>query len=133
MVLSDIIALLALLVSIASIIISLLSDIQYSKLLVFNEYTKRFQEIVSKFYTDPTNSTHHRLYFDLCCLEYFLKEEKLVPLKLWKSWVHEMKQIMKNGNIRTSWEEYKRHYDKQEDFKTFFETEIITQSITNKK
>lgn len=132
MVLSDIIALLALLVSIASIVISLFSSIQNSKLLVFNEYTKRFQEIVLNLYTDPTNSMHHRSYFDLCCLEYFLKEEKLVPTKLWKSWVHEMKQIMKNENIRTSWDEYKCHYDKQEDFKMFFETEIITQKITNK-
>lgn len=127
----DIVAFFALAVSILSLILSWWTGSKYSQLIVFNEYTKRYQEIVLKLYTDPNNIAYHKSYFDLCCLEHILNTENLLPSKIWKSWVHEMKQIMKKEEIRASWEKQKSNYDKQEDFKIFFE-DIVTKSKTIK-
>ncbi len=128
----DIVAIFALVVSVISLVLSWRTSSRYSQMVVFNEYTRRFQEIVVKLYTNPKDPAYHKLYFDLCCLEYILLENNLLPPKIWDSWVCEMKQIIKNNSyIQDSWDTQQSAYDNQKDFKKFFE-EIVAQSKTIK-
>ncbi len=128
----DIVAIFALVVSVISLVISWYTGSKYLKLVVFNEFTRRFQEISKDLYLNPSNTAYHKLFFDLCCEEYYLKTKKQLPAGIWDSWVYEMKRIIKNNvYIQNSWDTEQSSYNKQEDFKIFFE-EIVTQSKTIK-
>ena len=129
MVLSDIIALLALLVSVTSLVLSWRTSNKHSELYGFYEFTRRFQEIVLHLYPDTKDKTYHKLYFDLCNEEFYMSENNKLPSDIWDSWISEMKIIMTEKDILESWQKLKDNYD--EKFKEFFE-KIITQSITNK-
>ena len=128
MVLSDIIALLALLVSIASIIISWITSNKRSELYGFYEFTKRFQEIVQHLYPNTKNKTYHKLYFDLCNEEFCMHDN--LRQDIWNSWVSEMKIIMSEDDILKSWDNLKHNYE--EKFRDFFEKDIIAYNKTHK-
>lgn len=129
MVLSDIIALLALLVSVTSLVLSWRTSNKRTEMYGFYEFTKRFQEIELKLYSHPEDEIYHKLYFDLCCEEYYMHTNDNLPQGIWDSWKSEMELIMGKENIQKSWQKLKDNYD--EKFKEFFE-KIIVQSITNK-
>lgn len=127
---SDVIAFSALLVSVASLVVSWYVSNKTSRLSVFSEYTRRFQDIVLHLYSDPNNKeVYHKLYFDLCSEEYYLRKQ--LPRGIWNNWEQGMKRMMENEDIRASWEKQKFNYNMQEEFMMFF-LEEITQSKTNK-
>ncbi len=72
---SDIIAIFALIVSSVSLVVSWHTSNRHSRLSVFSEYTRRYQDIVLRLYSDPSNKeVYHKLYFDLCSEEYYLRK-----------------------------------------------------------
>lgn len=110
---------------------SLRIDGKRHRTLMFTEYTKRFQEIILHLYSDPQNkSAYHRLYFDLCSEEYYLKSTKQLPDNIWNKWVYGMKLMMKNESFRASRKVESVNYDNQKEFIRFFDN-IINQSNLN--
>lgn len=123
---SDIIAIFALIVSSVSLVVSWHTSNRHSRLSVFSEYTRRYQDIVLRLYSDPSNKeVYHKLYFDLCSEEYYLRKQ--LPHGIWNNWEQGMKRMMENEDIRASWEKQKYDYNMQEGFMKFF-LEEITQS-----
>ena len=112
-------------VSIISLVVSLRIDGKRHRTLMFTEYTKRFQEIILHLYSDPQNkSAYHRLYFDLCSEEYYLKSTKQLPNDIWDKWVYGMKLVMKHESLRASWKVESVNYDNQKEFRRFFDNII---------
>lgn len=118
-------------VSTISLAVSLRIDGKRHRTLMFTEYTKRFQEIILHLYSDPQNkSAYHRLYFDLCSEEYYLKSTKQLPDNIWNKWVYGLKLMMKNESFRASWKVESVNYDNQKEFIRFFDN-TISQSNLN--
>ena len=116
---SDAIALVAIVISLVSLLLQK-SDIN-KQLLVsnFSEYTRRYQELIEKI---PSNvldqdfdlfslSSNDReiilrymlIYFDLCYEEYFLYREGLIPKRLWKAWEEGINVSLSRPAFRQSW------------------------------
>ena len=126
------ISIFAMVISIISIIITYLIYKWQSQLLVFSDYTKRNQDIMLHLYSDKENKdAYHRLYFDLCCDEYYLHEKGFISNNIWKHWEYGMKITMKITSIQGAWICDAVYYDKYPEFQKFFK-KIIEESKENK-
>lgn len=117
---SDIIASLALLISLLSIWLQKSSDRSQIMVGNFLEYTKRYQEIISHFpkevveenfdLTSTSEVDREKLlrymwmYFDLCYEEYCLYKLGYIDRKLWTIWESGMKAAFSRPAFRQSWQ-----------------------------
>ncbi|MDO6838506.1 hypothetical protein Q4602_03400 [Paraglaciecola chathamensis] len=90
------------------------------KLMVFMDYTKRYQEILlnlplniydSDFCIDKLDVHEEektlrylRSYFDLCSEEYHLYLQKHISKETWKEWESGIKLVLEKTAFRTAWE-----------------------------
>lgn len=70
-------ALLAICLSIVSLVISHKAAQRQSRFSFFAEYTRRYQEITLNLLKNDENmSVYYKLYFDLCCEEHYLNDKR---------------------------------------------------------
>lgn len=118
--LSDILAILALIISIGSLFFQREGIRKQLLVANINEYTKRYQEIFqmfpesildANFDLNSLSENEQRkllrpmwLYFDLCYEEYILYHElNLIDKKLWKTWEYSMKSAFKRPSFYQGW------------------------------
>ena len=127
-----ILSIIAIIISIGSIIITWRIDVRQRQLAFFTEYTKRYQDIMIHLYGDENNKeAFHRLYFDLCSEEFYLYTKNYLPKDIWDRWVYGMKLSVKVNEIKVAWHRDEVYYDKYPEFKIFFNN-VIKESETNK-
>ncbi len=128
---SDIIQPCSLIATVAALLWSQCSDRKQSRLSMFAEYTKRYQDIIlsmpDNVYSgvgelDALSLKHLQLYFDLCSEEYHLWRKGIVPNDIWKLWSEGMRITMQNLVYRKAWDKLRNDYYKT--FQTYFDTEI---------
>ena len=129
---ADYIQLGILVAAIVSICISQRMDIKQRRTAMFAEYNRRYQEIFLNMpddiykgdvKVDKRTKKYMRMYFDLCSEEYHLWQEKIIPDKVWNTWVEGM-QIACNHQIYIdSWKALNGEYNR--DFWLYFERNVI--------
>lgn len=121
-----------LLVAVITIICSQINERKQSKLMMFAEYTRRYQDIFlsmpDDIYSgnapvDARTKKYMRLYFDLCSEEYHLWVQGVIPNKTWDIWKEGMQIAVHHQIYRKSWDAIKREYS--EEFWKYFEREVI--------
>ena len=119
-------------VTVAAVLYSLYSDRKQRRLMMFAEYTRRYQDIMVQMPDDVCLGTaavdartlkYMRLYFDLCSEEYHLWRTKAVPPYIWTLWKDGMRITMQREIYRQSWAVLKSDY--YAEFTAFFECEVI--------
>lgn len=116
-----ILSVIAIIISIGSVIVTWRIDVRQRQLSFFSEYTKRHQDIMIHLNGDESNKeAFHRLYFDLCSEEFYLHTNKYIPKDIWNRWVYGMKLTVKANDIKGAWIKDEVHYDKYPEFKKFF-------------
>lgn len=127
---SDVIASIALVISILGVYLQSLSDRKQLMLSNFLDYTKRYQEIISHFpkevidedfdlssLSDDSRDNILRymlMYFDLCYEEYSLYKLGFINLKLWELWESGIKSAFSRPAFKQSWQvvkPYTNHKD----------------------
>lgn len=130
--LNDIIQFGLLVVAVAAIICTQITANRQSKLQMFAEYTRRYQDIFMNMPDDIYNGTakvdtrtkrYMRLYFDLCSEEYHLWREKVVPDKVWNLWLEGMQIACNHRIYKNSWDAIKGEYTRE--FWHYFERNVI--------
>ena len=117
---SDLIASLALFISILSLWLQTISSNKQFMLSNFIEYTRRYQEIIIHFPKDLVNSEfditliseserenllrYMWLYFDLCNEEYCLYKLGFINTQLWNIWELGMKSSFSRPAFQQCWE-----------------------------
>ena len=144
-IISNIIALVALLVSIVGLVLSWRTSKKQLKLeqkqLKLNEeqckssalsdYSKSFNNAELKLRSNSSDSNYQKMYFDICSEGYSLYKKEYIPADVWKDYTYRMKLAMKVIPLQLAWEKQSFHYDMQDDFKSFF-NQIIKESKANK-
>lgn len=129
---SDCIQLGILLVAVFTMLFSQYNIVQQNKLMIFSEYTRRYQEIFLNMPDDIYDGTakvdertkrHIRLYFDLCSEEYHLWKKHTISKNIWRIWVKGMRISLRSAIYRTAWDNLKTEYD--ENFRNYFEREVV--------
>ena len=129
---SDCIQLGILLIAFFTMLFSQYNIMQQNKLMIFSEYTRRYQEIFLNMPDDIYKGTaevderthrHIRLYFDLCSEEYHLRKKRTISKDIWKKWIEGMRISMRSAIYRTAWDNLKMDYN--EDFRDYFEHEVV--------
>lgn len=120
------------LVAVITIVYTQYKDRRQNKILMFSEYTRRYQEILINMPESIFNGTEHinakaqmymRLYFDLCSEEYHLWRKGMIPNQIWEMWKEGM-QITTNRPIyKKAWKDLSVEYNK--DFWQYFNREVI--------
>ncbi len=127
-----VLSIIAIVISIISIVLSFLANKRQNQLAVFSEYTKRYQDIMMHIYSCRENKeVYHRLYFDLCSEEYYLRKQKLVSEDIWEYWIYGMKMTVRDTCVQGAWVRDEVYYDKYPEFQKFFK-KIIEDSKDNK-
>lgn len=120
------------LVAAITVVYTQYKDRRQNKILMFSEYTRRYQEILINMpesIFDGTGSmdakakTYMRLYFDLCSEEYHLWKKGIIPDKVWKMWKEGMKITTDRPVYKVAWEELKDEYNKG--FRRYFNNKVI--------
>lgn len=142
---SDIIALLALSISILSLWLQNSGSQKQIMLSNFLEYTQRYQEIISHFPKDVINQNfditsmpeneqesllrYMWMYFDLCYEEYQLHKLGFINSNLWKFWDIGMKSAFSRPAFQQSWYliRDKTKYEPDLDFVKFVESSFKSQ------
>ena len=119
------------LVAVITIVYTQYKDRRQNKILMFSEYTRRYQEILINMPESIFNGTEHinaktqmymRLYFDLCSEEYHLWRKGMIPNQIWEMWKEGM-QITTNRPIyKKAWKDLSVEYNK--DFWQYFVEEL---------
>ena len=138
---SDCITLFILLAAVITIAITQYNIVQQNKLMIFSEYTRRYQEIFLTMTDDIYDGTaavdertkrHIRLYFDLSSEEYHLWKKHTISQDIWRMWVEGMRISLRSPVYQTAWDNLKIEYN--EDFRNYFEREVVEvakKQITN--
>lgn len=122
-ILTIVFSVLALIVSIVSIVCSYRTVRKSLQMSLFKEYTRRYQEITMGLMTDKENEVkYQRLYIDLCSEEYYLNEKGCLPKDVWEMWVDGMNLVVKEESLKTAWKQYSVFYNS--DFGKFFDNLI---------
>ena len=109
------------LVAVITIVYTQYKDRRQNKILMFSEYTRRYQEILINMPESIFNGTEHinakaqmymRLYFDLCSEEYHLWEKGMIPNQVWEMWKEGMQITTNRPVYKTAWEELSGEYNK---------------------
>lgn len=109
---SIIIAAGALAVSIVSLVCSIKAAKNSLQMNIFNEFTRRHQEITMGLMSDHQNEVkYQRLYIDLCSEEYYLNKKDCLPKEVWEMWVEGMKLAVKAESLKTAWKQHSGSYD----------------------
>ncbi|MBR4786837.1 MAG: hypothetical protein IK013_03025 [Bacteroidales bacterium] len=118
--LSVVVAGLAILVSIYSLVLSDKTRKRNLQMSFFSEYTRRYQEIEMGLMSDDSqkNDLYCRLYFDLCSEEFYLKSKDCLPTDVWQMWLDGMKMMTKKELLQVKWKMYSQYYN--DDFASFF-------------
>ena len=101
-----------------------------SQLAFFAEYTKRLHKLMLHFPEnwDETSTLNDeqkrylRVYFDLCCEQWFLYENEHIKSEFWEEWKQGMEFTFKQKTVSDYWEKRKLFYP---DFRKFVETELL--------
>lgn len=108
------------------------------QILMFSEYTRRYQDIMlnmpdeiysiregfQDFHLSPKTKKWMQLYFDLCSEEFHLWQKGYIPKDVWKLWKEGMKDAMAKKEFASSWHIMNSYYN-DKDFLSFFNHEII--------
>lgn len=110
------------------------------KLIVFMDYTKRYQEICLNFPeninevdfsfdkldkgTREKTLRYMRAYFDLCSEEYHLYLQKHIDKKTWVEWESGIKYALSKSSFRTAWSILKLDTIYYSDFTVFVSNTI---------
>ncbi|MBQ6046207.1 MAG: hypothetical protein IJL38_01110 [Bacteroidales bacterium] len=122
-IISTIIAAVALVVSIVSLVCSKQAAKKSLQMNIFNEFTRRYQEITMGLMSDHQNEVkYQRLYIDLCSEEYYLNKKDCLPKEVWKMWLEGMIIAVKVDSLKTAWTQYRGLYDPG--FQGFFDNLI---------
>lgn len=128
----DLIQLGILIITVAAVLYSQYSDRKQRSLMMFAEYTRRYQDIIMQMPdnvhlgtagVDSRTLKYMSLYFDLCSEEYHLWRTGVVPQYIWTLWKDGMRITMRKEIYRQSWEALKQNY--YTEFSLFFENEVI--------
>lgn len=121
-----------LLIAAITIVYTQYKDRQQNKIMLFSEYTRRYQELLINMPPNMVCCTDHlndeiliymRLYFDLCSEEFHLWKKGMIPNQVWEIWKEGM-QITTNRPIyKMAWKELSVEYNR--DFWRYFNKEVI--------
>lgn len=120
------------LVAVVTVVYTQYKDRRQNKILMFSEYTRRYQEILINMphrifdgtgEMDAKAKMYMRLYFDLCSEEYHLWEKGMIPNQVWKIWKEGMQITTNRPVYKTAWEELSSEYN--DGFKNYFNNEVI--------
>lgn len=121
-----------LLVAVVTIIYTQYKDRQQNKIMMFSEYTRRYQEILIHMPESLFSDTgkldekaiiHMRLYFGLCSEEYYLWKNDMIPGHIWQMWKDGMQITTDREIYKIAWEKLKYNYNK--DFQEYFNREVV--------
>lgn len=121
-----------LILAVASILYSQYSDRKQRRLMMFAEYTRRYQDIIMQMpdniylgnaVLDGRTLKYMNLYYDLCSEEYHLWRTGIVPQYIWTLWKDGMRITTQNEVYRQAWATLKQNY--YIEFTTFFDREVI--------
>ena len=120
------------LVAVVTVVYTQYKDRLQNKILMFSEYTRRYQEILINMpqsifdgtgEMDAKAKMYMRLYFDLCSEEYHLWEKGMIPNQVWEMWKEGMQITTNRPVYKTAWEELSGEYNNG--FKSYFNNEVI--------
>lgn len=121
-----------LLIAAITIVYTQYKDRRQNKIMLFSEYTRRYQELLINMPPNMVCCTNHlndeiliymRLYFDLCSEEFHLWKKGMIPNQVWEMWKEGM-QITTNRPIyKMAWKELSVEYNR--DFWRYFNKEVI--------
>lgn len=121
-----------LLIAAITIVYTQYKDRRQNKIMLFSEYTRRYQELLINMPPNMVCCTDHlndeiliymRLYFDLCSEEFHLWKKGMIPNQVWEIWKEGM-QITTNRPIyKMAWKELSVEYNR--DFWRYFNKEVI--------
>lgn len=121
-----------LLIAAITIVYTQYKDRRQNKIMLFSEYTRRYQELLINMPPNMVCCTDHlndeiliymRLYFDLCSEEFHLWKKGMIPNQVWEMWKEGM-QITTNRPIyKMAWKELSVEYNR--DFWRYFNKEVI--------
>lgn len=121
-----------LLAAVITIIVSYLNSREQNRLMLYAEYTRRYQDIILNMpdcvydglpIMYSQTERYMRLYFDLCSEEFHLWKGGAIPNSEWKLWKEGMQMETKKDIYIMSWDKLKTYYAPP--FIDFFDTEVI--------
>ena len=138
---SDLIALATGAVTLVGVVLvfgQLRSLTQQTRMHIFAEYTRRYQEIVLNFpegiHAGDFSLLHHneydhimrymRAYYDLCFEEWYLHRDGLIESDFWKVWLESIEIALSKPAFQQAWRHMKASSNYGPEFSKFVEERI---------
>ena len=111
------------LISAAAAIAAVIVAFCNNKILMYAEYTRRYQEIKLRILKNEIGKNDFQiLYLDLCSEEFFMHKKRHLPKGVWEIWEEGMKHEVK-GDYFELWQEHKDDYNPK--FQEFFNEIVV--------